>query len=224
MTGEERKLAIVRAVLPLFARQGFAETTTKDLAKAASVSEPLLYKHFPSKEALYLEIQKYCCSGIDPVVQKLMDFPPSTSSLVRLVYWLLRALTLGQPAGAIDWDTRHRVMLKSLLEDGSYARSMYQNRFEGFCSKIEACLAAAEATGDVVASPVRMGSRALFAHHVGAWMAVAHLPAQPAIDYKLSREQLLEEAIWFSLRGMGLTDRAMKAHCEPGKLREFFAD
>ena len=42
MTAKDRKLAIVKAALPLFARQGFAETTTRELAKAAGVSEPLL--------------------------------------------------------------------------------------------------------------------------------------------------------------------------------------
>jgi len=42
MTAKDRKLAIVKAALPLFARKGFAETTTKELARAAKVSEPLL--------------------------------------------------------------------------------------------------------------------------------------------------------------------------------------
>ena len=48
--GDERRAAIVKAVLPLFARQGFSNTTTRQLAEAAGVSEALLYKHFPSKD------------------------------------------------------------------------------------------------------------------------------------------------------------------------------
>src|SRR6266404_2562166 len=99
MTAKDRKIAIVKAALPLFARKGFAETTTRDLAKAAGVSEPLLYKHFPSKEALYLEIQNFVCKGSDPLIQKLGDLEPSTSTLVHLVYFLMRALILGRPAG-----------------------------------------------------------------------------------------------------------------------------
>ena len=73
MSAQGRKLAIVKAALPLFALKGFAKTTTKDLARAAKVSEPLLYKHFPSKEALYLEIQNFTCQGTDPAVQRLAD-------------------------------------------------------------------------------------------------------------------------------------------------------
>src|SRR6185312_5782314 len=105
MTAKDRKLAIVKAALPLFARKGFVETTTRELARAAGVSEPLLYKHFPSKEALYLEIQNFTCKCTDPVVRKLGDLEPSSSTLIHLLYYLLRALLLGKPAGPIDWET-----------------------------------------------------------------------------------------------------------------------
>jgi AcrR family transcriptional regulator len=218
MRAPDRKLAIVKAALPLFARKGFAETTTKDLALAAGVSEPLLYKHFPSKEALYLEIQNFTCKGTDPIVQRLTELEPSSSTLVYLVYFLMRALILGRPAGSVEWDTRHRLMLNSFLADGTFARLLYQSRFECFCSRIEACLDAAAIAGDIVASPVSKGNRACFAHHVGAWLALAHLPNKPAIDYKISREQLLHEATWFVLRGMGMTDKAVATYYNPKAL------
>src|ERR1041385_5230168 len=128
LSAEQRKRAIVTAALPLFARKGFAETTTKDLAKAARISEPLLYKHFPSKEALYLEIQKVGCRKSEPLLQKLNELEPSTSTLIHLVYYLMRALVLGEPIGDLDWDTRHRLMLNSFLEDGAFARLIYRNR------------------------------------------------------------------------------------------------
>ncbi|PYM09743.1 MAG: hypothetical protein DME18_17505 [Verrucomicrobia bacterium] len=51
LSAEERREAIVKAALPLFARKGFANTTTRELADAAGVSEALIYKHFPSKES-----------------------------------------------------------------------------------------------------------------------------------------------------------------------------
>jgi len=53
---EGRRKAIVGAAMPLFARHGFAGTTTKEIAKAAGVSEALVFQHFPSKAALYQEI------------------------------------------------------------------------------------------------------------------------------------------------------------------------
>lgn len=218
MNASDRKRAIVQAALPLFARKGFAETTTKELARAARVSEPLLYKHFPSKEALYLEIQNFSCKGTDPIVKELTSLEPCTSTLVHLVYYLMRALVLGRPTGSVEWDTRHRLMLKSFLEDGAFARLLYQTRFDGFCARMETCLEAATNSGDALKSPFSKGNRARFAHHIGAWLALVHLPDKPAIDYKSTREQLLHEAARFALRGMGLTDKAIAVHYNPKAL------
>ena len=130
----------------------------------------------------------------------------------------MRKLILGQPVGTIDWDTSHRLMLKSFLEDGAYARLAYKNRFGCFCSQMEACLKTATKAGDAVPSPAGLGNRALFAYHVGAWLALTRLPSDPAIDYRGSREDLLNETVWFALRGMGLTDKAIATHYNPRAL------
>jgi AcrR family transcriptional regulator len=226
LSAEQRKAAIVRAALPLFARQGYAETTTKDLARAAGVSEPLLYKHFPSKEALYEEIHNLCCQGNDPSTRKFLhlitELEPSTSTLVHLVYYLVRVQVLGKPFGAIEWDTRQRLMLKSFLEDGAFARLMYQSRFEAFCARIEGCLAAAVAAGDAAKTPLSPGNNARFAHHLAAWLALVHLPPKPAVNYKVSREELVHQAVWFILSGMGLRRKAIAAHYNPKVLDLYF--
>jgi len=222
MTAKDRKRAIVAAALPLFARRGYAETTTKDLARAAGVSQPLLYKHFPGKQALYREILKFSCHDDNRAVQKLAGLKPSSSTLVYLVYYFMRALVLGKPVGVIAWDTRHRLMLKSLLEDGAFARMVYRSRFDCYCSRMEACLDAAIAAGDAVKSPLTPGNRARFAYHVGAWLALVHLPPRPAINYRVSREKLLDQCVWFVLRGMGLTDQALATFYNPGALALFF--
>ncbi len=60
MTAGDRRRSIIRAAETLFIERGFHATTTRDLAKAAGVSEALLFKHFPSKEALYAAIQQSC--------------------------------------------------------------------------------------------------------------------------------------------------------------------
>ena len=226
LSAEQRKAAIVQAALPLFARKGYAETTTKELARAAGVSEPLLYRHFPSKEALYDAIQSLCCQGNDPSSRKFLqlitDLEPSTSTLVHLVYYLVRLQVLGRPFGAIEWDTRQRLMVKSFLEDGAYARLMYQNRFEAFCTRIEACLDAAVKGGDAVRTPISPGNNARFAHHLSAWLALVHLPAKPAVYYKVSREELVHQAVWFILSGMGLRRNAIAAHYNPKMLNLYF--
>ena len=46
LDGDERRKEIVRTAVPLFARKGFAGTTTRELAEAAGISEALLFRHF----------------------------------------------------------------------------------------------------------------------------------------------------------------------------------
>ena len=50
----ERRQAIVDAALPVFARSSYGGATTAEIARAAGVSEPILYRHFASKRELYL--------------------------------------------------------------------------------------------------------------------------------------------------------------------------
>src|SRR5688572_23042153 len=150
---EERKEAIVRAVLPVFARNGFANTTTKELAEAAGVSEALIYKHFPSKESLYAEIQTFGCKGCDPDLQKLLSLDPSTPTLVYIIYYIMRANIVGRGKETMCSETKHRMILNSCLEDGSFARFLFHNRFAENMSRIVECLDAAEEVGDLVPSP-----------------------------------------------------------------------
>src|SRR5918993_2746894 len=56
MTSEERRAAIVQAALRLFAERGFRGTTTRELAAAVGVTEPVLYEHFKTKRDLYSAI------------------------------------------------------------------------------------------------------------------------------------------------------------------------
>lgn len=48
---EDREHQIVQAAIAFFARHGF-DASTRDLAKELGVTQPLLYRYFPTKEAL----------------------------------------------------------------------------------------------------------------------------------------------------------------------------
>jgi len=72
MTGEERRAQIVRKALDLFARDGFRGTTTRELAAAVGVSEPVLYQHFANKKELYTAIvQDLCLHGMEEFGERL---------------------------------------------------------------------------------------------------------------------------------------------------------
>jgi len=220
----ERKTAIVKAVLPVFARNGFANTTTRELASAAGVSEALIYKHFPSKESLYAEIQTFGCKGCDPGLQKLLGLEPSTATLVYIVYYFMRVNIIGLGKDTMCNETRHRMILNSCLEDGSFTRFLFHNRFAENLSKIVECMDAAVEAGDLVASPVSKPNLLLFAHHLATMIATMHLPKKPVVNYRASRDQLVQQAVWFALRGLGLKDEAIRRHYRPKALALFFSE
>jgi AcrR family transcriptional regulator len=56
MSAQGRREQILAQAMRLFARKGFRGTTTREIAQSAGISEALMFKHFPSKEALYRAI------------------------------------------------------------------------------------------------------------------------------------------------------------------------
>ncbi|MBW4631358.1 MAG: TetR/AcrR family transcriptional regulator [Iphinoe sp. HA4291-MV1] len=52
----QTRVRILDAAKRLFASQGFDGTTTRDLAQAAGVAEGTLFRHFPNKKAILIEI------------------------------------------------------------------------------------------------------------------------------------------------------------------------
>jgi AcrR family transcriptional regulator len=52
----ERRALILREAGRLFARHGYAGTRLEDVARAADVTKPMIYRHFESKKALYLAL------------------------------------------------------------------------------------------------------------------------------------------------------------------------
>src|SRR3984893_16114283 len=94
MSSEQRRAAIVKAVSLVFAEKGFDGTTTRELADAAGVSEALLFKHFPNKEALFTAISTSCCNhqNDDGRLARLKALEPSASTLVLMIHYMVSHL------------------------------------------------------------------------------------------------------------------------------------
>jgi AcrR family transcriptional regulator len=52
----QRREQLLEVALHVFAARGFHQTSMNDVADAAGVTKPVLYQHFTSKRALYLEL------------------------------------------------------------------------------------------------------------------------------------------------------------------------
>ena len=212
MTSDLRRQLILGAAKRCFARNGFAGTTTKSVAAAASISEGLLFKHFPSKAALYAEILAEECEA-DPDLAHLLDQEPSTATLVELVKGMVEHFLQISDGPDQEEAQRVRLMANSHLDDGEFARLLYQ-KIEGligsvFCTSLESAIE----TGD--ATP--MGGAPLnlfwFAHHTVLMAALTRLPAVPCLDYGNPAE-IERQLCQFILRGIGLNEAAIAFHLD----------
>src|SRR4051812_50211028 len=56
LPADERRQQLLEVACDLFARSGFHDTSMDEIAEGAGVTKPVLYQHFPSKRALYVEL------------------------------------------------------------------------------------------------------------------------------------------------------------------------
>jgi len=223
LSAEERRLSILRAAVPLFARQGFNGTTTRQIAAAAEVSEALLYKHFPSKEALYGEIDEIAVRK-QQISDRMARLEPSTENLVRMMYALIRTIYEGPPRDFIQGITHAHIrslMANSFLEDGAFARHFLEQHVRTWETIFGRCIDAARAAGDMVADWIPATSRWWFSHHLAFATGLVNMPEEPVIPYGFPREELLDNLVRYALRGMGLTDAAIARTFDPESLERF---
>jgi len=212
MTGDLRRQLILGAAKRCFARHGYYGTTTKSVAAAAAISEALLFKHFPSKAALYAEILSDECHA-DPKFMDLLEREPSTATLVELIRGMVKHFIAIADGPDQEEAQRLRLMVTSHLDDGEFARLLYAKieKLIGavFLTSLERAVASGDATS-CASDPLNLF---WFAHHTVMMAALTRLPATPCLAYGKTNDperQLCE----FLLRGIGLNDAAIASHLD----------
>jgi len=212
MTGDLRRQLILAAAKRCFARHGFAGTTTKSVAAAASISEGLLFKHFPTKSALYAEILAEACEA-DPALHRLLELEPSTETLVVLIREMVHHFQHLSDAPDQQEAQRLRLMITSHLDDGEFARLLYEKIGDligpVFIGSLERAIEAGDAS--------RTGREPLnlfwFAHHTVLMAALARLPSVPCLSYG-NAVDLERQVCEFILRGIGLNEAVIASHLD----------
>jgi len=214
----ERRQAIVEAVRDVFAEKGFDGTTTRELAKAAGVSEALIYKHFPSKQSLYAAMLDACAKGpAFAEFNRILALRPSTETLVVMVHFAISHYAEHHPVDT-NKEAMNCLIARSLLEDGEFVRLTHKKFAHRWIGKFEASLKDALRAGELRKTPLRGDLCGWFVHHVGFSLMLHLHPKVPAINYKSSKEVLVEQATWFALLGVGLKEEAIKRYYSPSAL------
>jgi AcrR family transcriptional regulator len=212
MTSDLRRQLILGAAKRCFARNGFAGTTTKSVAAAAAISEGLLFKHFPSKAALYAEILAEECEA-DPDLAHLLGQEPSTATLVELVRGMVGHFVNISNGSDQEEAQRLRFMAASHLEDGEFARLLYGKIADligpTFVTSLERAIDAGDAA-EISGEPLNLF---WFAHHTVLTAALTRLPVTPCLEYG-DAVVLERQLCQFILRGIGLSEAAIASHLD----------
>lgn len=221
MRAEERKIGIIRAAIPIFAENGFNGAYVRDIARAAGISEALIYRHFPSKEALYEELLGYTRSILAASAPELEAMEPGTETLITLIYFLVEAIMLDVPGRGEEQKTHERLLFQSLIGDTAFARRHFAALEGAWSDLLSSCIEAGTEKGDIIATTTPPVNRIWFAHHLAMALNLCHVSSEPAFSYQGDREELAEQAILFCLRGIGVSEEAIERDYDPAKLRAF---
>lgn len=132
---DERERLIAREAVGFFAEHGF-EGQTRELAKRIGITQPLLYRYFPSKEALiervYHEVfvgrwnplwEEWLDDRTQPLEQRLRRFYQDYARMILSYEWV-RLFTFSGLKG-LDLNTRFLKMLR----DRIFSRVIAELRF-----------------------------------------------------------------------------------------------
>jgi len=75
----ERRQALIETAIRVFSQGSYRGTTTAEIARAAGISEPILYRHFASKRDLYLAALDHVWSNVRTAWERAL----ATSDNVR---------------------------------------------------------------------------------------------------------------------------------------------
>ena len=157
LSSEERKASIVTAAIKLFADKGFRGTTTRELAAAVGVTEPVLYEHFKTKCELYRAIiETKASEGIESARQLEEQFAAIDDDrgfFTHLAY------------GIVDWYAKDpafvRLLLFSNLE-GHELRDLFHQRSEEFFNIVIRYIERRIAAGAMRPADPAVAARAFF--------------------------------------------------------------
>jgi AcrR family transcriptional regulator len=127
MKSQDRRAAIVDAAIHLFAEKGFRGATTRELASALGVTEPVLYQHFETKNDLYSAIIETKSKQGQQQGAELLSLQESGDD--RAFFRFLGNLLLERYEEDPDF---MRLLLFSALERHELADRFFERQVQGF--------------------------------------------------------------------------------------------
>ncbi|WP_226016628.1 TetR/AcrR family transcriptional regulator [Novosphingobium sp. FKTRR1] len=206
ISGIERKSLILDEARRIFSKHGFEAARTQDIARAAQVSEALVYRHFPTKQALYRAVLRRTIrdQNANHEMVGLRNITPR--GLITNLRTYFQIVVGGGPEHVTEG---FRLLLASVAGDASFASLIYRRANRMMNERVHQALVQAHACGDIVGKVLDARNTSMFTEHIGTMMnTLAKMTSQPS-PYSGDKAQLVNDAVWFCSRGLGFTEEAI---------------
>ena len=100
LTAEERRAKILSAAVRAFATDGYDRTSMDRIADLSKVTKPVLYDHFPSKQALFLTVLESIRDGLIAKGKAIAEAGESPEQKFRRAVDAFLQFVEGQPDAA----------------------------------------------------------------------------------------------------------------------------
>lgn len=206
MDREQRKAQIIRAVMPLFSVHGFDTVTSKDMAKAAGVSEGLIYKYFPQKSDIYYSVYTLLCSEMTSELDNLLKLTPCFQSLMAF---------FGKFVDHVFDDSLMpnkilpKLIMRSIIEDGEFAGYFFDIINAKLCPFISKCLDECKNENLISNKEFPNQFSFWFFHHLIVMFRFINRSDKTLVSYSQSNSEIKDELIRFGMRGMTFNEEAI---------------
>jgi len=102
----QTRTAVLESALELFAQNGYAHTTTRQIAQKAGISTGLMYHYFAGKEALLKAVLDYCIETLNEGLLLVINRFPPGQILQPLLVKIFEILDEGQEFWALFYMLR----------------------------------------------------------------------------------------------------------------------
>ena len=191
LPAEERRSVTVETVLALAAEQNPSEITTAAISARMNLTQGALFRHFPSKEALWTAVMEWVAERLMQRIERAVTEAPGPLAALRSVF-------LAHAGFVVEHPGVPRMMFGELQRaEASAPKRMAQTLIRRYGERVRALLAAGQTAGEVAADIDLDAATTLFIGTIQGLVMQSLLAGEPE---RISREAPAVLALY--LRGI----------------------
>jgi AcrR family transcriptional regulator len=187
LPAQERRSVTVETVLALAAEQNPSEITTAAIADRMQLTQGALFRHFPTKEALWTAVMEWVAERLMQRIERAVADAPGPLAALRSVF-------LAHAGFVVEHPGVPRMMFGELQRaEASAPKRMAQTLIRRYGERVRALLAAGQAAGEVAADIDLDAATTLFIGTIQGLVMQSLLAGEPE---RISREAPMVLALY----------------------------